>query len=306
LIAYAEAEAVLGSEPAEDVKNWQQEWLQIQLDRLMALYMESNAREMERLIVRIRPLIGQLGSPVQRGQFYQAVVTAAYRRDRFAVSDETLRAAKASVAAYREAGALSEPQCLAQFSLGFSHLWRGEFDDAEVALSKALALAERIGDAANRVLCLTYLTVLHRKRGRTDEVSRCVALSRAACVDARMLAYAAVADANEAWLAGRQGDFSAAQVKAADALEALSAWPVAYPFLWLALWPLVSAAAARGETEQAVGHARAMLQETQQLPPEPLRSDLETTIAAWDTGSVAIARKQLDHAMAIAIGLGFL
>ena len=306
LIAYAEAEAILGPEPAEDVTRWQQEWVQIQLDRLMALYIANSTREMERLIVQIRPLISQHGSPVQRGQFHQAVVTAAYRRDHYVVSDETLHAAKASVDAYRKAGALSEQQCLAQFSLGFSHLWRGEFDEAEVALSKALALAEQIGDAANRVLCLTYLTVLYRKRGRTDEVSRYVALSRAACVDARMPPYAAVADANEAWLAGRQGDLSAAQVKAAAALEALSAWPIAYPFLWVALWPLVGAAAAWGETEQAVGHARAMLQETQQPLPEPLRSDLETAIAAWDTGSVAIARKQLDHAMAIAIGLGFL
>jgi hypothetical protein len=49
-----------------------------------------------------------------------------------------------------------------------------------------------------------------------------------------------------------------------------------------------------------------MLQETQQLPPEPLRSDLETAIAAWDTGSVAAARKQLDRAIALAIKLGFL
>jgi eukaryotic-like serine/threonine-protein kinase len=222
------------------------------------------------------------------------------------VSDETLRANEASVDAYRESGALSEAQCLAQFSLGFSHLWRGEFDQAEVALSEALALAERIGDAANRVLCLTYLTVLYRKRGRTDEVSRYVELSRAACGDARMPAYAAVADANEAWLAGRQGDFSAAQVKAAAALEALQAWPLKYPLLWVALWPLVGAAAARGEMEQAVGHARAMLQEPQQLPPEPLRRDLETAIAAWDAGSVAVARKQLDCAIALAIGLGFL
>src|SRR5262249_9570659 len=107
-------------------------------------------------------------------------------------------------------------------------------------------------------------------------------------------------------LAGRKGDFSAAQVKAADALEALSAWPVAYPFLWLALWPLLSAAAARGETEQAVGHARAMLRETQQLPPEPIRSTLEPTIAAWDAGSVVVALKHLDETIALAIGLGFL
>jgi predicted ATPase len=306
LIAYAEAEAILGSEPAENVTRWQQEWVQIQLDRLMALYIANSTRELERLIVQIRPVVDQHGSLVQKGQFYHGVVVAAYRRDRYVVSDETLRATKASLDAYREAGALSEPQCLAQFSLGFSHLWRGEFDQAEVALSEALALAERIGDAVNRVLCLTYLTVLYRKLGRTDEVSRCVALSRAASIDARMPGYAAVADANEAWLARRQGDLSAAQVKAAAALEALSAWPVVYPFLWVALWPLVGAAAARGETEQAVGHARAMLQETQQLLPEPLRSDLETAIAAWNTGSVAVARKQLDRAIALAIGLGFL
>jgi class 3 adenylate cyclase/tetratricopeptide (TPR) repeat protein len=195
LIAYAEAEAILGSEPAEDVRSWQQEWVQIQLERLTALYLETSTHEMERMIAQIGPLIGQQGSPAQRGQFYQAVVRAAYRRDRFAVSDQTLNAAEASVDAYREVGALNEQQCAAQFSLGFCHLWRSELDRAEVALRDALALAERIGDAADRVLCLTYLTVLYRKRGRTDEVSRFIARSRAACVDAQMPGYAAVADA---------------------------------------------------------------------------------------------------------------
>jgi hypothetical protein len=273
---------------------------------MMALYLENSRREIERLIVEIGPFVEQHGTPVQKGQFYQGVLLAAYRRDRYVVSDETLRAAEASVDSYRAAAALSEPQCLAQFSLGFSHLWRGEFDDAEAALCEALALSERIGDAANRVLCLTYLTVLYRKRGQTDQVGRYIALSRAACVDARMPGYAAVADANEAWLAWRQEDLSTAQVKAAAAFEALKAWPIVYPFLWVALWPLTGAATRQGEMEKAVNHARAMLEDTQQLPPEPLRSALETAIAAWDIGTVAVVRTQLTRAIELAIGLGFL
>lgn len=306
LIAYTEAEAALGPEPAEGRAAWRREWLQIQLDRMMALYLQNSTIEIEQLVVRISPLINRYGSPAQRGQFYQGVVAAAYRRDRYVISDETLRAAKASVDAYCETDMPSEQQCLAQFSLGFNYLWRGELDEAEAMMRDALTLAERIGDAANRVLCLTYLTLLYRKQGRVDDARRLIALSRAACDEARMPGYAAVADANEAWLAWREGDPSSAQVKASAALDAMNAWSLVYPFLWVALWPLVGTAVAQGETEQAVGHARAMLQETQQLVAEPPRGDLETAIAAWEAGSETLAREHLERAVTAAMGLGFL
>jgi hypothetical protein len=79
-----------------------------------------------------------------------------------------------------------------------------------------------------------------------------------------------------------------------------------YPFLWVALWPLVGLAVVGGNAALAVDHGRVLLQPTQQLFPQSLRSDLEAAIAAWETGAEEVTKERLGRAVKGAAKLGFL
>jgi hypothetical protein len=305
LLAYDDAESTFGPEPPSEGTAAREEWLQIQLDRLMALYVSNRTRELEELVKRVAPLVEQQGTAMQRGLLFQGLVLAAYRRDQYVVSDETLGHAEAAVDAFSNVGSPSD-LCMAQFSLGFCHLWRDELSEAARLFHAGLALAERIGDAANRTLCLTYLTVLHRKRQDIAEVRRFVGLSRAAAETARMENYRAIAEANDAWVAWRDGDLPAALAIAQASLHSMQGWEVAYPFQWIALWPLIGAEIVSAATQQAIDHSRILLEKSQQPMPEPLRTNLLEAVQAWDAGAKDAVAKRLDEAVGHAKALGFL
>jgi eukaryotic-like serine/threonine-protein kinase len=72
-----------------------------------------------------------------------------------------------------------------------------------------------------------------------DEVRSYIKRTLAAAEAGGMLEYIAVARANQAWLAWRQGDLGEAEREGSAALEELGSLPIPYPFHWLALWPLL-------------------------------------------------------------------
>jgi hypothetical protein len=56
----------------------------------------------------------------------------------------------------------------------------------------------------------------------------------------------------------------------------------------------------------AVGHARALLEPTQQRLPDPLTRRLEEAIRAWDGDELQAARVYLDQSVELAQEMGYL
>jgi tetratricopeptide (TPR) repeat protein len=225
--------------------------------------------QMAALVRQVRPVLERHGTPAQRSDFFGSLLFMASRRDRYVISDETLGYGRARLAAAEEMG---EPFQLAtaQFNLGFSLLFYGNLDEAERRFLEALGFAERAGDVTLQARSLTYLSILYRKRGLVDEVCRYVERSLVAAEAGGMVEYVAVARANRSWLAWRAGNLAEAEREGRAAVEELRALPIPYPLHLLALWPLIAVALARGDTEGAVTHARALLPAPQQPPPEQL------------------------------------
>ncbi|MFO7697740.1 MAG: BTAD domain-containing putative transcriptional regulator [Anaerolineae bacterium] len=302
LEACHQAELMLG-EPADDEAGpWWAEWLEVQVERVWAHYWLAQWPAMEELVDRVGPVVEELGSAAGRWRFLTAACLMEMRRDRYVVSDRTLTLACQALSAAREWGdlkAISE----AQFEIGFLHLWRRELAAAEENLQAALALDETCGAAGIRTIILTYMTVLHRFRGEIELVRICAREAEQAAVAAQMPDYVAAAQGNLAWVAWREGKPAEAEELGWAALSQWQASALVYPFRWIGLWPLVAVALARGQVEEAGGHALALLEPTQQRLPEALNAPLE---AAAHADSQGMAGRRLYRATEIARELGYL
>ncbi len=109
--------------------------------------------------------------------------------------------------------------------------------------------------------------------------------------------------AYRAWIAWKEGDVSAAQIEARAAVEAI---PHAYPYRWVALWPLVGAATALNQIPEAIDHVRALVAPTQQPMPDGLERQVEAAIQAWDTGQPEQVRACLEQVVTSAREAGYL
>jgi hypothetical protein len=173
---------------------------------------------MAELVHEARPAVEAYGTPVERARFFQVLVLMALQRERHRPSEETVTIARASLAASQETHDL-DILAMSQFTLGLVYLCRDNLAEAEEALQAARAMTERIGDIALETRCLTYLTVLHRRRSRTDEIRRYLAQSLEMATTAHMPNYVALAKADRAWVAWREGDLSEAVVNGETALD---------------------------------------------------------------------------------------
>jgi tetratricopeptide (TPR) repeat protein len=308
LQAYDLASTTLGPAPAEASPAWWQEWVQVQLECMWLYYWLGQWREISELADQVRPMVDQHGTPSQRISFLLSLASMYSRRDRYAVSEETLAFCQAALALSLESDNLSEI-AWARFVLGFSQLWSGDLDGAAKQMQAALALAERTGDVVHQSRCLTYLTILYRKRGQLDRARQYASRSLAAATAGQMTEYIGTAQANLAWLAWREGNLAQTETDGKAALKLWQQLPAGHSscaFQWTALWPLVAVAAARAQTFEACALLRALLEPTQQRLPDILAAVVEEALSAWEGDDSETARTCLDRAIELARELGCL
>jgi tetratricopeptide (TPR) repeat protein len=296
-------EGVIGSTP-----EWYEEWVQIQLERMWMHYWLGQWPEVSELASQVRSSVEQYGTPTQCISFFLCLGGRNNRRDRYLVSDETLAFCQTALAISLEAEEPSEI-AWARFTLGFTQLWHGDLDGAEKQMQAALALAEQTGDVVHQSRCLTYLTVLYRKRGHLDKVRQYVSQGLAAATAGEMDEYVGMARANLAWIAWREGELAQTEAEGRAALELWQQLPSAHSscaFQWAALWPLVGVALAHNQMPEAIEYAQGMLESTQQYLPAPLAAAVETAIRAWNEGHPQAALAELDRAMTLAQELHYL
>jgi tetratricopeptide (TPR) repeat protein len=299
------AETILGAEPAGPAPDWWHEWLELQHPRLLAYYSVGRSHTVAELAERARRAVEQHGSPADRAWFYFNWTIMAMRRDRYRISDSTLADARAALSEAEKTGDLSLV-VNDQFLLGWVLVLRGEFDEAEEQLRAALALGDQIEYALVRTYALTWLTVLHRRRGQVDAAERYASRALAGAPASRIPEQTAMAQAGLAWVAWRKGNLAEAEKLGRAALDSWRQGQFVYAFHWTARWPLLAVALARDALPDALAHARAMLDPQQQLLPADMNVVLEQAMHANDNGQVEAARTHLQRAVALAQEQGFL
>jgi serine/threonine protein kinase/class 3 adenylate cyclase/tetratricopeptide (TPR) repeat protein len=306
--AWDGAEALLGCPPVETTEEaniWWREWIEIQVERMWNHYWQAETEEMESLSRKVLPAMEQFGTPVQRTRVLGVLTLTHLRRDRYVVSDETIAVAQNGLGAALSAGSL--PLIFdAHFHLGFVHLWRRELELAEEQLQAGKVLAERTGDAIRISRCVTYLMVLARMRGNIDEAKSYIPQVLNTAWAGQMLNYASVTKATLAWIAWREGNLVEARELGRTSLELMQGQGGHYPIEWLTLCPLVAVEVAERNIEQAIEYARALLNPKQMRLPGELTLVLDAAIAAGEQSDFDTAGAELERAVILAEGLGFL
>lgn len=285
------AEEILGPAPTttagepDQAIDWTREKLEITLQRMAAFYFCGYLDELSSHLEEARPLAESAGTPQQQAVFATHYLALAFRRERYRVSPQTLGYAREHWRRLYLSGDKSSA-CEAEFQLGFALLWADEIADAQSHLTRCIELAEATADHSHLVRARTYLSVVHRLQARVEEAREEAArvVERAAL--AHLPGYVAAGKATLAWAGLRLGDDALAEEHAREALMLWRA-PSAYPFEWLARWPLVHLAEQRGRPTEAREHLLRMLDPSQQAPPAEMAAAMQAAVSDDGTGHSA-------------------
>jgi tetratricopeptide (TPR) repeat protein len=308
--AWDQGEKVLGPAPSENDQTeqanaWRQEWVDIQVERAWNHYWQLQPEAIEKLYERIFPILEQFGTPTQRAKVMMIISLSRVQRDRYLPSDETLAQAQEALTAALASGDFNLIFDT-QFQVGFLHLWRREFDQAEGPLRASMEITERTGDAVRKSRSVTYLMMLARMRGQVAEARNYIPQVLDMAWAGQMTNYTYTGKACLAWAAWREGDYAEVRGQARTGLELLHGHLANYPIKWLALLPLLAVAATGQNFSEAVEHARALLHPTQARLPETLNAALEAAIVAYEQNQAEEVRAQLHRAMSLAQEMGYL
>jgi class 3 adenylate cyclase/tetratricopeptide (TPR) repeat protein len=300
LKAFDEAEHALGESPehADDARS---EWVDVQIGRLFVHYWKGEADAMNQLLARLEPHIAR-ATPHQRAEYFDHLVLRDLRQLRYDVREATVAHARDYVSAARQTSDLAT-LASAQFLLAFVLLHLSRLDEASRIMHEGLETARRSGHRAIELRCMTYLTTIFRRQHDLEATRRWARDSRALAGREAMYEYVGMGAANLAWVAWREGSMVEAESLATEALDCWQRSPVAYPFQWAGILPLIGALRAQGQPSGTIDLCGRLVDPSQQRLPAPLfeaASRIAARPATWAETSTSDAVMELDELLTIA------
>jgi tetratricopeptide (TPR) repeat protein len=282
----------------------QQEWLQIQLDRLQVYYWANLPDQMEALIQKIEGLVASIGHVGQQNRLLSLRPQARMRRERYRFSMETVRLVRLRM---DQAEKLDDPFNLAeaQFNYGFALLWYGDLLTARDWLERANESLARMGARLPQLRCLAYLSVISRKLHEPERLRNELPplLELAGAINE--YTYIGIGLANQGWLAWQDGDASRAEQLCKEAIATLRN---ASGYVWRALadWVLLAIALAQEDFSKSEAGARALMDPnpTLQAVAEPMSRLLGQALAACTAGERTTALDLFKSALEAARAAG--
>ncbi len=295
--ALEQAEQALGVQPPAGTLEEQQEWLQIQLDRIQLCYWDNHTEQMEALIAQVEAQVASLGKPGQQNNLLAMRYMASMRRERFRPSSATMQVVQQRL---QQAETLADPYNLAvaQFHYGFCLLWHGDLELARRRLDLAYEALDHVGDRLWQMRCLAYQTVVSRKLHDPEQLQKELPPLLESTRAMNEPTYLGIGLANQGWLAWQNGDAIQA-VRLCE--EARSTWQTfnGSVFHALADWVLLAAAASRQDLQAAAAAARCLLDPNPAFQPllDALAGLLEQGLKACERGEQAEALACFDLAL---------
>ncbi len=281
------------------------EQIQHMLGRTWIYYWTGRLEEMDATIAALRPQIEAEGTALDRYRFFLAIVTHAYRRERYRVTPDVVAAAQACVTAAQEANAAGE-LAFARFVHGFGLLFAGRLDAAELEIHEGWQASRRFGDAVGETRAVAYLALIQRCLGRVEEARRLTPSVIAMSRKTKLGDYEGLGLSLQAWIAMRDGEPGRARALCRSARARWDELSFPFPFRWTAT---LIQLALELETEPPlalVELARELISETQHHLPEALDVLLTRAVAEYETDEIDAARATLTEAVALGRTLRYL
>jgi tetratricopeptide (TPR) repeat protein len=250
---------------------------------------------MEELIARIQRAPVDPQNAEQRAQFYKSLVYLGMRRERFALSEQTVAYARQRLDASEQWGVLAEI-VEAAFAYALALLFHGNVSGARDEILARLPEADRQGNLTLLSRLLAYLAIAHRMGGEVAQAravaERCVEVARASGMEE----YVSTGRACLGWAAYRLGDVETARRECESALSLWTGGSFSYPFEWLARLVLFALDSAVGSRDKAI-HASRMLDAKQHALPQALVEALEQAATSFDCSEAdkRVVRIATDH-----------
>jgi class 3 adenylate cyclase/DNA-binding SARP family transcriptional activator len=306
--AFDAAEVLLGADAGragatDDAATGQ--WLELMIDGRASLHLWCFEPDLAlAALEQARPVLEAYGTPARKTAFYRFWTMQKLQRNRLRVDEEDMANLRAAVAAAEHPGEDSDKDVgYATDFLGWALWLRGDLAAAAEELTKALTLAERIGETHLRDLALSTLTLTAMRRHDTQAVRALLprafeaAREAGAKFDDRIAVNMSVA----AWLAWQDSRPDEVLRLAAE-IESLNLTNVDSGAMhrWIYLFPLLALRLAAGATAEAVAAARRIIDPSQLLLPDDLTAALADACESWDQGDPAHTAQRLTKALALA------
>jgi len=302
--AFDQAVKALGETPAADDQRWWQERSEIELARALLAYFAAPLPRLAELLASAEQFVAVHGTAAQRSNFFHLQALASLRRNSYVADEETVEVAR--IAAESSGDVNPAEAGMTQFIYGFSLLWANRLNDAERQLTQTYERAVSVGDVTLQSRCLTYLTLVHRKRGETERVASLAGRSLQVGEAGGMTEYLAQANANLAWVAGRVGNLHEWGQRSRAAIQLWKLLPAPGPYVsmaWIAEWPALGFAIQQGHLEEALAYTRSLLDPDRQPMPQDLSQSLSSALNSTEP-EVALA--QLGNSVQLARLHGYL
>ncbi len=301
---WEQAETYLGNLPHPSPGAVWDEWFELQQERVMYHYWQSDTPGMKRICDRVLPIVEQIGTLLQRANAIYSYSLYLFRVQRYVVSDEVAAKVESNINLAAQTGKLATIYDH-HFTAGFFRFFRRELDQAETHLQVCLDLAERMGDPVRISRAANYLMFVARMRGQVDVVQSYFETVLSTTWAGLMADYTFTVQACKSWIAWRAGKLDEARSHGMAAREPLLGWFNHYPFQWIVYLPLIGIAVAQDQIAEAVEYARIILDPQQIILPDDLTVTLEkaTHLLAQDAEGTRAAFKE---AIRLAMTYGYL
>lgn len=274
---YQEAERTLEQAQDKESIEWQREWLEIQIDRVLPLAFQMSPDQLTATIEKLRPVVERSGTEAQQAQFVLAIALRDYSSNHYIITDEILTSYRAALPIVQQTGSRNLI-AFARFGLGTVLMFAGYLDEAEKQIRVAIQTGEEMGNFPLLERALSFLPFLYRRRGQVEEVRKILAQVEGW----PRTIFAGVYEAHRAWLAWQDGHLKQAEQHGKNALEEWQRQRQIYPFQWAALWPLLDIMLTQQRFAEAVKYASMLLNPALNPMPDSIRVLLTSAIELLD------------------------
>lgn len=281
-----------------------QEWLQIQLARCEIFYWGNHPDQMDAIIQKILPMVEAEGTLSQHIEVLNQQLDARMRHERYRLSDETVEIAWRRL---ELVNLLDVPYDIAwgQFHMGFALLWHGEPTAGREWLAKGYEAAVHMGASLLQVRCLAYLSVASRQMNDSQSLRQQSSILFELASAIGESAYQGISQANQGWLAWRDGDLASAE-RLCNSADEIWKQSGGYMFHWLADWVLLVIAVSHRDLDGAKSRALALLDPNLLFQPilEPIAVRLDEALHAYQEQDEDAAFQLFNQALELAKACG--